>query len=199
MKQLYEDDDEKLLLLISRGDRVAFSYLYNRYGNNLLRFVSGICFSKEISEEIVQDLFLNIWLNRENITQVRAIKPYLYRSAKNMVLNHLRSVNKAAKVIKEISASYPQEAERMEDKIVYNEAYVLAQSAIELLPSKRKLIFKMRHDDNLSLDEISTRLSISKSVVKKQLYSGINFVRTYLSKHGDIITFLVGISLYLKK
>jgi len=199
MKQLYEDDDDKLLLLISRGDRVAFSYLYNRYGNNLLRFVSGICFSKEISEEIVQDLFLNVWVQREKITQVRAIKPYLYRSAKNMVLNHLRSASKAAKMINIISANHPQEAERTEDKIIYNEAYELAQSAIELLPSKRKVIFKMRHDDNLSLDEISTKLSISKSVVKKQLYSGINFVRTYLSKHGDIITFLAGISLYLKK
>jgi len=199
MKQLYEDDDNKLLLLISRGDRAAFSYLYNRYGNNLLRFVSGLCFSREVSEEIVQDLFLNIWMHRENIIRVTAIKPYLYRSAKNMVLNQLRTVRKEEKMIDVISANHPQEAERTEDKIIYNEAYSLAQSAIELLPSKRRVIFKLRHDDELSLDEISQRLSISKSVVKKQLYSGIHFVKAYLHKHGDIISLLIAINLYLLK
>jgi len=199
MKQLCKNDDKELLLLISKGDRVAFSCLYNRYGNNLLRFVSGLCFSKEVSEEIVQDLFLKIWLQRADLGHITAIKPYLYRSAKNMLLNHLRTLQKEARVLEVVSSDSLKSTNRLEDEIIYNEYYTLAQTAIDLLPSKRKMIFKMRHDDDLSLDEISQRLSISKSVVKKQLYSGIHFVRAYLNKQGNIITLLIGVVLYLKR
>jgi len=196
--QLYETDDETLLLLISKGDRAAFSYLYNYYGNNLLRFVSSLCFSKEISEEIVQDLFLKIWLHRENLVNVTGIKPYLYRSAKNLLLNHIRALQKEARIFDVVKVNPLQAINYVEDEIIYNEFYGLAQTAIDLLPLKRKLIFKMHHDEALSLDEISEKLAISKSVVKKQLYSGIHFVRTFLSKQG-VMFFLATIGLYLKR
>jgi RNA polymerase sigma-70 factor (family 1) len=199
MGHLYETDEKELLLLISKGDRAAFSFLYNRYGNNLLRFVSSFCFSKEVSEEIVQDLFVKIWSQREDIIYVTAIKPYLYRSAKNLLLNYVRTLQKEARVLEVIRADALQTTNHIEDEVIYNEYYGIAQTAIDLLPVKRKMIFKMRHDDDLSLDEISERLSISKSVVKKQLYSGIHFVREYLNKRGDIATLFIGILLYLKR
>jgi RNA polymerase sigma-70 factor (ECF subfamily) len=63
----------------------------------------------------------------------------------------------------------------------------MAQHAIDLLPEKRKQIFKLRLNDDLTLDEIALKLHISKSVVKKQLYAGVSFVRKYLYKHGEII------------
>jgi RNA polymerase sigma-70 factor (family 1) len=198
MRQLYEADDEKLLLLISQGDRAAFSYLYNYYGNNLLRFVSSLCFSKEVSEEIVQDLFLKIWLHRESLVNVTAVKPYLYQSAKNLLLNHIRTLQKEARVIDKVKTNPLQANNYVEDEIIYNEFYGLAQTAIDLLPHKRKIIFKMHHYDALSLDEISEKLAISKSVVKKQLYSGIHFVRNFLSKQG-VMFLLATISIYLKR
>ncbi len=87
--QLSEIDDQELLLLISRSDRHAFSILYNRYGNNLMRFISGLGFSKEVAEEIVQDLFLKIWMQREDIIHITAIKPYLYPVLTRHCLHYL--------------------------------------------------------------------------------------------------------------
>jgi len=67
-----------------------------------------------------------------------------------------------------------------------------------LLPEKRKEIVKLRTQDDLSLDEIAEKLSISKFVVKKQLYAGLRFIRAYLEKFGELTpTILAAINLSL--
>jgi RNA polymerase sigma-70 factor (family 1) len=196
MKPEYQIDDNDLLCRISTGDRAAFTLLYSRYIGNLTRFISSICFSKEISEEIVQDLFLKIWLDRENITAIGSIKPYLYKAAKNRLLNHLKKKQTEIKVLDTIGMAKASEGYGVEEELTYAEYYHIAQTAIDRLPVKRKEIFKLRHEQDLSLDEISQKLHISKSVVKKQLYTGIHFVKTYLSKYGEINILLVVLSFY---
>jgi len=199
IKQRLDLNDSELSLLISKGDRTAFTQLYNKYLHNILRFISSICYSQQLSEEIVQELFLKLWLNRENLAGVTAIKPYLYQSAKNLLLNHLKKIQTENKVIHLMELNRGKLSSILEDEIAYNEYHMMAQTAIDLLPVKRKEIFKLRLNEDLSLDEISAKLCISKSVVKKQLYSGISFVRSYLMKHGEISIWLIALRLFLRK
>jgi len=179
--------EAELTKLISQGDRHAFTQLYSTYLNNLYRYIYSICYNKEISEEIVHELFLKVWENRQKLEYINSIKPYLYRAAKNMLLNHVQRLKVETQMMDVMELRAQQSTQGTDDELIYKEYYRIAQKAISLLPDKRKQIFKLRMDDELSLDEIAVKLNISKSVVKKQLYSGITFVRKYLGKNGEII------------
>lgn len=192
-------NETELIHLTSNGDRKAFSLLYSTYLNNIYRYVFSICYDKVTSEEIVQELFLKLWEGRQDLTKVVSIKPYLYKSAKNLLLNYIKKGEVEAKVMSVIKTNAQTERNTTDDEIVFDEYYKITQNAIGLLPEKRKQIFKLRLDDDMSLDDIAATLSISKSVVKKQLYKGVGFVRKYLYKHGEIVILLLGLFGVIKK
>ena len=186
MKQLLPDSE--LVKRTSNGDRDAFAQLYRKYLNNVYRYAYSLCYAKETSEEIVQDVFFNVWKNRENLSDVITIKAYLFRSAKNQLYNHIQKIKVESEALGHVTSKFPEVENYTDNNVMYGEYCKLAQNAIDLLPEKRKNIFILRSNEDLSLDEIAMKLSISKSVVKKQLYSGISFVRNYLHKHGEIYT-----------
>lgn len=185
--------EPELINLIANGDREAFTQFYTTYLKNIYKYVFSICYTKETSEEIVQELFLKVWENRENLPKVKSLKAYLYQSAKNLLLDYIRRSRFENKVMDAIELNALSGENYTENHFVYGEYYQMAQQAIDLLPERRKQIFKLRLNDDLTLDEIALKLHISKSVVKKQLYAGVNFVRKYLYKHGEIVI----IALYL--
>jgi len=190
-------NDNALLSQIAEGDRAAFTILYERYASNLFRFADSFCSSREVSEEIVQEIFLKVWLNRDTLTRITSVKSYLYQTAKNVSLNYIKRARIEDRVLNVVEYNNKNTVSLLENELVYNEYSELAKVAIDMLPVKRKEIFKLRLNEDLSLDEISEKLHISKSVVKKQLYSGMNFVRGYLSRHGAFIN-LIALLLFYK-
>lgn len=183
-------NEKELLLLVSQGDRVAFSQLYAQYLDNIYRYIFSLCYDKSTSEEVTQDLFIKVWENRLVLMNVSSFKPYLYRAAKNLLLNYIRKEQLQTKVITHYQYHLPAADETIDEKIEYNQYYQITRNAVELLPEKRKQIFKLRSEDALTIDEIAAKLSISRSVVKKQWHKGVLFVREYLYKHGEITMFI---------
>jgi RNA polymerase sigma-70 factor (ECF subfamily) len=179
-------DDKTLLALVATGNREAFTQLYTTHLNNLYRFIFLYTKSKEESEEILQDLFIKIWENREKLPEVDSFKNYIFRMAKNKMLDTIRHLQTRQRVFAEIKRTKEIAEFTTTDQCVYREYYQVVQQAIEKLPPKRKLIFRLNIENGLSPDEIAQKLSISKSVVQKQTYKASDFVREYLLKHGEI-------------
>jgi len=184
-------DDEALLAKISDGDTVAFSILYSRYIHNLYRFAYLICKSHEDSEEIVQDMFIKLWENRAHCKAVVCFKSYIYRSARNQIIDYVRKQKSRLQLIDKAAWSFSNSEVFTDSPIIMKQYATIIKAAIEKLPQKRKIIFEMRTQDDLSLDEIASKLGISKNVVKKQLYQGANFVRTYVAEQITVIIFLM--------
>lgn len=186
-------DENELIKRLSHGDRKAFTVLYNRNINNLYRYINFICKSKELTEEIVQCVFIKIWERRETLGDITSFRSYLYRSAKNRLLDDIKRNKKESQVLVMIQPVSEESQQRSDDLVNYKDFYLMAQDAIKLLPEKRRQIVELRTKDDLSLDEIAVKLSISKSVVKKQLYSGMDFVRKYMHHHSE---FTIGLLLF---
>jgi len=183
-------DDETLLAKISEGNSEAFSILYSRYIHNLYRYVFLVCKSHEDSEEIVHDLFVKLWENRAHGRTVGSFKSYIYRSAKNQIIDYVRKQKSQLQLIDK--ATWPFSNNEFADGPVTLKQYAaIIKAAIGKLPQKRRMIFEMRAQDDLSLDEIASKLGISKNVVKKQLYQGASFVRTYVAEQITVIIFLI--------
>ncbi|MBD1365985.1 RNA polymerase sigma-70 factor [Mucilaginibacter sp. ZT4R22] len=184
------NDERALILRINEGDRSAFSVLYSRYLHVLYRYVYLFTKSKETSEDIVHNVFIKIWEHRTSLNNVNCFKAYLYQCAKNMLLDEIRRNQTREKVLSLLTDGKEETGEELESRIIYGDYYRIAQDAINLLPERRKLIVEMRTKEDLSLDEIAQKLHISKFVVKKQLYSGLHFIKAHLQKHAELTLFL---------
>ena len=186
-----EFDEHALLERLVAGDHPAFTRLYSIYLGNLYRYVSLFFPDKAAAEEIVQDIFIKIWEKRESLAGVKSFKQYLFKVAKNHLLNAIRNEQIKYKVLGHLQQQAETAAPDTQNRVDYR-AYVLAvEKAASRLTPKRKRIFQLSVHEGYSLNEIADLLRISKPVVKKQLYAAYDFVRAYLQKHGEMTVFLV--------
>jgi len=192
----YEYDEKALLAMVAKGDRRAFRQIYSSHLANLYHFIFLFTKSKEATEDILQEIFIKIWENREKLTEVGSLKNYLFCAAKNKLLDNIRHLQVKQRVFSEIRRTRHSSENTTRDENVYREYYYLVQQAIEKLPPKRRLIFQLNIENGFSQDEIAGQLNISKSVVQKQIYKASYFVRQYLFKHGEL-TFCLVAALFL--
>ncbi|WP_025765308.1 RNA polymerase sigma factor [Dyadobacter tibetensis] len=180
------------------GDRKAYAQLYTTYLPEALRYVYLFTKNWEDSEELVQELFVSIWEKRTFLSTVGSFRAYLFGMAKHRVIDFSRHQKVQERYRDSLCDRSSAFCENQGDyALLYNQYQATAQEAIALLPEKRREVFSLRMEGELSLDEISEKLSISKSVVKKQLYAANQFVREYLRKHADIATDLILLTYFL--
>lgn len=188
-------EEKELLKAIVGGDRSAFTALYSQLADQLYNYIYTFTRSEDISKELVQDVFIQLWVRRDLLEGVTDLRPYVFRTTKNRLLNYLKSRKSYATLLKKIELEQSVFSVRQEEKLDYNHLEKVAHEAISQLPPKRKLIFQLSTQENLRLDEIAAHLNISKSVVKKQLYAAISSVKSYLQTHAKLNSLLFIISL----
>jgi RNA polymerase sigma-70 factor (ECF subfamily) len=171
---------EDLLLKASAGDRQAFADLYTACFPGLYRFVHFSTRSRADAEEIIQDIFLKMWERRETLTAIRSLEDYLFIMAKNKLFDHARQQATRLKAVHELSAGQVETGNTAEGDLIYKEYERAAMDAITKLPKRKQLIFFMRTQQSMSLNEIAAAFHISRSAVKKHLYASIHFIKQQL-------------------
>jgi RNA polymerase sigma factor (sigma-70 family) len=139
LKQIF---NERLLLKqISEGDEQAFGILFYHYLPVLQAFALRFTKSSAAAEEIIQDTFLRVWLNRDKLDEVENVKAWLYKYASNECLGHLRKVLKQARAIDNLRQDQPNESNTTVDTIQLNEINHLITDAVDRLPTQRNSSF----------------------------------------------------------
>lgn len=179
-------NEKCLLRQIANSDRNAFSLLYNHYLDDVFRYLYLFTKSKETCEEIIQDVFVKIWERRETLPELNSFRHYLHRCAKNLLIDQLRKNERTRVAYMNLQAATCEVKETCDRLLICNDYVRITQAAINYLPTKRKRIVELHTFGQYSYDEIANQLCISKSVVKKQIYAGMNFVRNYVKKYGEL-------------
>lgn len=181
-------DEATLLEAASLGDHEAFGQLYQYYNPKILKFINGMLNSKEDSEEILHDIFIDIWEKKEKLLEIESFNSYLYKMAKYKMINlhQHRKVKQKADIylLSRMEGNYKS----ADEDIIFQQYETAFLDAMELLPQKRRLVFEMRNLQELSHDEIAIELNISKSMVKKQCYAASKHVKNYLLHNLGLIT-----------
>jgi RNA polymerase sigma-70 factor (family 1) len=188
-----------LIRALAAGDRTAYTRLYGAHLDSLQQYIFLFTGDKETAEEIVQDVFVKIWEKRTRLGEVDSFPAYLFRAAKNHLLNHLRREQVRSRAfghLQQRTESAPNGQDPLH-QFDYRQTHALVRKAIGRLPRRRRQIFLLSTEEGLSLDEIAGHLGISKNVVKKQLYEGYDFVRTYLIEHGELPVYVLLIACLL--
>jgi RNA polymerase sigma-70 factor (ECF subfamily) len=156
--------------LVTENAEHAFSQLYLALMPNLLQFAQSIIKKRELAEEIVSDVFIRIWQNREIISEIENLKLYLFISTKNTALNYLsRHFRKNELSLDEMNIPVSSVNYNPEQILITSELINRINSAISMLPSRCKLIFKMAKEDGLKYAEIAQLLNISVKTIDNQL------------------------------
>ena len=178
--------ERELMQRCVEGDRQAFASLYSHYAPLLYKAVYPLTNkSKEDTEEIIQELFVKIWDKRDNMLTIQSFRPFIFRLARNKVIDWYRKNESKKNYCTFYSENHRDEAASITDNLLFEEYYAIAIEAIAQLPPRQKQIFNLRHMEDLSLSEIAGALRISLPAVKKQLYQATRSVREYLHKHGE--------------
>ena len=183
-------NEKQLLTQVSQGDRQAFQVLYKSCYPLIQRYILLFEPSPGILDELTQDVFVRIWEKRDRLKAVESFKGYLFLVTRNVVFNFIRAL-KVRQKVKELDESSSPPVNDLENELLFKQYYEIALEAMNKLPPGRRKVLKMSIDDGLSLDEIATELSISRSGVKKQLYAATAYVRQYLQEHGEITLALI--------
>lgn len=160
-----------LQLKIAEGDESAFEEIYLRYHRKLQLFAQGFVKSAEVAEELVADVFVKLWCRREEAAQIQNLTVYLYTSVKNLALNALsyearRFVTQSLDMV-EADQENPDCSPH--DLLVTSEMMQRMQLAIDQLPERCRLIFKLIREDGLKYKEVAEILNISVNTIDAQM------------------------------
>lgn len=187
---------EKILVAeVSRNNEKAFRKLYDIYRLPIYAYSFGLLKSTANANEIVQDVFLKVWLNREQLDPELSFKSYIFTIARNTSFNFLQKAVNDRKLREEIFYKSQKWHDPIETSIKEEEFEKIRNKAIDVLPPKRKRIFKMSREEEKSYEEISVELGISISTVKNQMSKSLTTLRTYLLAHGHTFL-LIGVFMF---
>ena len=155
---------------IANDDQLAYRQLFMQFYNKISRFVMGFTKSKELTEEIVSDVFINVWRRRKNIQEIMNLKLYLYVSAKNITFNYLKKLHREN--LTDLDSVEIEPEDPFADPgaaMITREMNLKLKAAINDLPPRCKLIFTLIKEDGLTYKQTATLLGISESTVENQL------------------------------
>ena len=185
-------DDRLIFQRIAQGDAQAFAEFYEAYAVKLAVYVARFLGSDLWAEEIVQDTFLKLWSVRETIGDIEYPAGFVYRMIANRAKDHLKRRGHEIRM-QQYMAHYLEQANKntTQEQVDYQLGEKLFRQAVTQLPPQRALVYKMRHEQGLSYDEIAGQLGLSRHTVRNLLNLALQNIRSYLLEHGDITGILV--------
>ncbi|GGA89783.1 RNA polymerase sigma-70 factor [Puia dinghuensis] len=180
-------NEHLLLQQIAQRDENAFKALFDLYKDRLFLYINGIIKSKEVSEEIVMDVFLKIWLGKEIVNQIENFDAFLFRVAYNKSIDFLRSAARDPK-LRDLVWHEMQVAGGLnaDEQVITREYENKLREAIGLLSPQRRLVYQMSREKGFSHNAIARQLQLSKHTVSNHIVESQRFIRAYLIRHLDI-------------
>lgn len=178
---------EELYLLIARGDEQAFDLFYQQNSLQIYRKILRMVKIEAIAEELTQEVFVKLWEKRGLIDAGQSLRSYLYRIARNLIMDFYRKAARDEKLkatlINTVTAAYNP----TEEKLYRKEARSVLQEAIRQLPPRQKLIFNLCKIEGKTYKDVSIALGISTATVNNHIVKATKFVKNYLIQHHYVI------------
>lgn len=180
-------NDYIILQKIQHGDESSFELIFTTYYVRLCTFANRFIGYMPDSEEIVSEVFLYIWENREVLLINMSLKSYLFKMVQNRSLNYIKHKGIVNDYVNEVDRSFNNsefgEPVYYSDKVFQTELQSEIERAIESLPEKCREIFKMSRYDQLKYSEISKKLNLSINTVERQMGIALDKLRKMLKDY----------------
>ncbi|HEY4936311.1 MAG TPA: RNA polymerase sigma-70 factor [Puia sp.] len=176
-------DTYDLQIRLSAGDQIALKALYDRYSSKLFQLAFAIVRSKEMAEEVVEDVFIKVWKKRIQLGRIENFTFYLYVMTKNCSRDYLRKYgNKKSINLDEVALPFYRVDATPEDLMITEEVINQINKAINELPTKCRLIFKLVKEDGLKYREVAELLHLNRKTVENQVGIALKKIHSVVNK-----------------
>ena len=186
MEKLSTLQDKELVELFKEGSKQAFEALYLRYKKKLMYFCNRLLRDETRAEDIVHDVFLQIFDTFDALNPEKDFFGYLQTIAKNRILDEFKKYDVHLRYAKEININENEAINQTENLILDNDYAKLLKKVIDRLSPKQKEVFRLSRIYGLTHKEIAERLHISLPTVKEHATLALKKIRKQLAKHADI-------------
>ncbi|MCG6189385.1 RNA polymerase sigma-70 factor [Maribellus maritimus] len=183
-------------------DERAFKQFFDLFAGRLYQFSFSFVKSKAVAEEVVSDVFFKVWLNRTELVNIQNIKAYLFKAIYNTSLNYLSEMKrKKAISLDDLEVDLGVDLICPETELINKELKFVIEQAIENLPPRCKMIYKLAKVEQMKYKEIGELLDISVKTINHQLSIALRkigeVIKSYLKDQGDSSGFMLLFQLFL--
>ena len=179
---------KEIIYAVIQGDRKAFQVLYNNYAQFVYQVSYKILRETFLAEDVVQECFVNLWINRQNIDEQKEVTSFIYVIAKRISLNKLREVKYKSIYLDQVSVNHIND---VQEKIEYSEFEKSIISKVALLPKQQRIAFELSRFDGYTHQQIAEKMGISPNTVKNHISQALIYLRKYVSSTKYEIPFLI--------
>ena len=178
MSQKYSQDEAQALVkALKEGNQLAFSIVYKTYASQNFSLAFKYLLNKELAEDAVQNLFLKLWLKKEEIDETKPINRYLFTMLKNDLLNTLRDSKKNIYLLEDCLSMVLELEDNSQNENLKQEQMNIIQQALEQLSPQRRKVFEMKVSGKYSNQEIADKLNLSINTIKFQYSQSLKQIR----------------------
>jgi RNA polymerase sigma-70 factor (family 1) len=177
-------DDKLIINKLKEGDVLSFDNIFKKYNKKVYYFAFSYLKNKEEAEDVVQEVFMNLWRFRDQINEYYVFNKYLFRITYNSICKKFRKQASDKKQMEEVLRNFVHEDDSTNLDIEYNNLLETTNSLIEKLPSRQKKIFLLSVNDQQTSEQIAQQLNISKKTVENYLALAKTTIRKSLSDGG---------------
>lgn len=179
--------DTELLSLFKQGDEKAYTEIYDRYNGLLYLFAYKRLNNREEAKDIIHELFLSLWANRDSLNLTGSLPAYLYTAVRNRIINLVTRQKVATRYIDSFQNYLNTNTNDTDHLVRHNELLQFIEKEIAELPPKTRLVFEMSRKTNLTRKEIAEQLQISEETVKSHMHGALKTLRV---KFGSLVIFI---------
>ena len=189
---LTKEQEQTLWKDMISGNKKSFEDLYKQYFQALINYGFRITKNENLIEDAVQELFISIWNNRTNLSEVNEVKFYLFRSLKNRILRQLEKdvfdKSEDVDVYLDFLISISEEQKKI-DSEQFDANLETLQRAIAHLPIRQQEVINLKYFHDFTLDEIAKLMDVNKQSVSNLLFRSYAILRKLLKNFTILIFF----------
>lgn len=193
-----DPQEQDLLRQLIRGDIAGYEVLFHKYYPTFFAFIKGMTKETAVAEDIAQNIFMKVWLNREKLDAAKSIRNYLFVLAKHEIYNYFRTKSRH---VHDPKGGYRADRKQggggnlpsrneIEEKLDLAETAEQVETIVGKMPPQRQQIFRMSRFEHMPSREIAEQLNLSVRTVDKHLELALKELRKYLNIIPAIIVFL---------
>ena len=173
-------NEYELLEQLKGGNEKAFTQLFDHFRGTVYGVALKFLKSRVLAEEIVQDVFMKLWLKRGELGTVKQLDAYLFVMARNFIFDRIKKMAYESAGQASLSKN-ESSADDTEYLVRQHQCQQLLLEAIELLPPQQKQVYNLAKTEGLSHEMIAEKMNISKHTVKKHMAMALQAIRKYLN------------------
>jgi RNA polymerase sigma-70 factor (ECF subfamily) len=178
---------KKLIKQIAEGDEAAFRTIFEHYRAPFYSAAFKMTRSANLAEEIVQEVFVKIWVKRKLIAAAKRPADYVFTLLHNCFYAQFRKLARENKLKTELAQDCEESEDAIQSLLFEKENKAILENVINQMPPRQRLIYKLAKQEGWSREEIAKGLDISPNTVRNHLAAAIEFLQNYFRKNASII------------